>query len=313
VTPNPNHEQIDAWCTRVLGSPVDQVLFEAGFASRVLGLRLRDGTAVVAKVRRFTPRLAGATLVQTQLWEAGFPCPRPLVGPTPLGDAWITAEALVDGGLPLTDDLDAPELYASALARLLHLAPPVSALPTLVPPPSWAHWDHTEPGLWPRRGNPHHDDLNLDPDPPWLREAAVRVRARLRQWQAPSIVGHADWWSENLRWVGRQLHLVYDWDSVTAQPEAILVGCAAYMFAKTTVELDGCAPGASVPATEHFLAAYERARGRSWTADELQVAWAAGLWVAVFDCRVSRIEDRGEGFADQVQAETPERLRRAGV
>ena len=125
MTPNPTHEQIDAWCVRVLGSPIDQVLFEAGFASRVLGLRLQDGTAAVAKVRRFTPRLAGATLVQRHLWEAGFPCPRPLVGPMPLGGAWISAEALVVGGLPLTNDLDAE--FPAVAARKIGL----SAVPLL--------------------------------------------------------------------------------------------------------------------------------------------------------------------------------------
>ena len=54
---------------------------------------------------------------------------------------------------------------------------------------------------------------------------------------------------------------------------------AAYMFAKTTFELDGRAPGASVADTQRCLAAYEHARERPWTADEREVAWAAGLWV----------------------------------
>jgi hypothetical protein len=126
-------------------------------------------------------------------------------------------------------------------------------------------------------------------------------------------VGHADWWSQNLRWVGQQLHVVYDWDSVTAQPEAILAGEAAYMFAKTDFELDGCAPGANVEATEQFLVAYENAREQPWTTDQRGLAWAAGLWIATFDARVSRLEDRGEGFAELVHSEAEERLRRAGA
>jgi hypothetical protein len=78
----------------------------------------------------------------------------------------------------------------------------------------------------------------------------------------------ADWWSENLHWVGHRLHVVNDWDSVTAQPEAILAGEAAYLFAATTFELDGEAPGAAVEETERFLVAFEQARGRPWSADE---------------------------------------------
>jgi hypothetical protein len=139
------------------------------------------------------------------------------------------------------------------------------------------------------------------------------VRSRLARVTGPPIVGHADWWSDNLRWIGERLHAVFDWDSVTARPEPVLAGAAAYMFAKTSFELDGCAPGASVEGTGRFLDAYEQARGRRWSTDERQVAWAAGLWVALFDARLSRFEDRGEGFSDLVRREAPERLRRAGA
>jgi hypothetical protein len=139
------------------------------------------------------------------------------------------------------------------------------------------------------------------------------VRSRLASFTHPSVAGHADWWSQNLRWVGQRLHAVYDWDSVTARPEAVLAGEAAYMFAKTDFELDGSAPGADVHATERFLVAYEDARGRPWTTDEREVAWDAGLWVAAFNARLSRLEDRGEGFAALIQSEAEERLRRAGA
>src|SRR5260370_10634886 len=50
---------------------------------------------------------------------------------------------------------------------------------------------------------------------------------------SPPVVGRADWWSENLRWYGGQLHSVFDSDSITAMPEPILVGVAAYMYAAT--------------------------------------------------------------------------------
>ena len=108
------------------------------------------------------------------------------------------------------------------------------------------------------------------------------------------------------------MHVVHDWDSVTAQPEAILAGEAAYLFAATTFELDGQAPGATVEGTERFLVAFEQARGRAWSADEREAAWAAGLWVAAFHARLSRFEDRGEGFAVRVRQEATKRLRRAG-
>jgi hypothetical protein len=79
------------------------------------------------------------------------------------------------------------------------------------------NWNHTEAGLWPRRDRVDVD-LNQEPDPAWLGNIAERVRSRLATFKRPSMIGHADWWSENVRWVGHRLHVVHDWDSVTAQP-----------------------------------------------------------------------------------------------
>ena len=266
----------------------------------------------MTKVRGCTPGLSGTAAVQRHLWEIGFPCPQPLAGPDELAGFCISAETLVVGDSPVRVGPQVAQLHASALAELIRSAPPVDSVPPLLPPPAWAHWDHTEAGLWARIDGTDID-LNLEPDPPWLSDTARRVRARLASLGDPCVVGHADWWSQNLRWVGQRLHVVYDWDSVTAQPEAILAGEAAYMFAKTDFELDGCAPGANVQLTEQFLVAYENARGRRWTIDQREAAWAAGLWIAAFNARVSRFEARGEGFAELVHSDAEERLRRGGA
>ena len=54
--------------------------------------------------------------------------------------------------------------------------------------------------------------------------SAVRVRARLAGLGLPSVVGHGDWESQNVRWRGGQAVAVHDWDSVVAQPEAAIAG-----------------------------------------------------------------------------------------
>jgi hypothetical protein len=126
-------------------------------------------------------------------------------------------------------------------------------------------------------------------------------------------VGHADWWSENRRWNGQRLHVVFDWDSVAAQPEPIVAGAAAYMFAATTFEIEGSAPAADVDQSERFLLAYTRARGRRWTRDEWETAWAASVWVAAYQVQLSMLEATTGAFAELVRRDLPERMRRAGV
>ena len=305
-------DALSTWCQVHLHSGIESIIFEAGFTSRVLGLRLRNRTEVVLKLRPFTRRLLGAAEVHSLMCRSGFPCPELLLRPTQFGSAWISAETLVPGGQVLTDDAAAPELYAAALADLVARAPAVENVPDLLPPPAWLHWNHSEAGLWPRP-EVQQVDLNQLASPSWLLEAAERARHRLSQCSAAPVVGHADWWSENLRWNGHQLHVVFDWDSISAQPESIIAGAAAYMFAATTFDIEGSAPAADVSQSEGFLVAYARARGRAWSRDDWETAWAASGWVAAYQVQLSALESVTGAFAELVRRELPQRLQRAGA
>jgi hypothetical protein len=128
-------DALAAWCARWLGAPPTSVLFEVAHLSIVTGLRLADGREVVIKARPPAARLQACVHVQRHLWAAGFLCPEPLAGPHPLGTLTATAEALVPGGTRLAPGGDSPRLFAEALAELVRLAPPVTALPTLAQPP----------------------------------------------------------------------------------------------------------------------------------------------------------------------------------
>jgi hypothetical protein len=128
-----------AWCRRWLGAGPVQVLFRAGCLSQVTGLRLADGRGVVVKVRPPAPRLRGCLAAQAALATAGFPCPRPLAGPAPLGALAATAEELVPGGHLLP-----PGPGAAARARLAELR-----LPPVVGHADWEsqnlRWDGDRP------------------------------------------------------------------------------------------------------------------------------------------------------------------------
>jgi hypothetical protein len=198
-------EAVSSWCRQWLNDDPREVLFRVGHLSEVTGLRLASGLAVVLKVRPPSERMRACALVQRHLWRAGFPCPELLAGPAPLGDLTATAEALVEGGEQLPWAADAPRLFAQALARLVALAPSAASLPTLEPSPPWVGWDHAGPGTWPRPDD-LAADLNAQIGPAWLEDAGSRVRRRLvRPGGLPAVVGHADWESQNVRWVDRRL------------------------------------------------------------------------------------------------------------
>jgi hypothetical protein len=294
------------WCDRHLGARPARVLFRFGHLSQVVAAELADGRRVVIKARPSGPRLAGCAAVQRHLARAGFPCPEPLAGPVPGGGLAVTAEALIPGGTQLPADGGAAP-FAALLARLISSAPSPADLPSLAPSPPWAGWDHPGPRLWPDRDD-RGRDLNSTPGPAWVDDAARSVRERLRACAAPARVGHGDWESQNIRWTAGQPLAVHDWDSVIAQPETAVVGLAAAVWPAAG------APGeaASVSQTEDFIAGYQRAAGRRWTEPEVQDAWAAGLWVRLFNAKKDAADGGGPQL-DRLAREVDERLTRAAI
>lgn len=299
-------DQLDTWCGRHLGALPTRTLFCAGNLSVVVGLALADGRRVVVKVRPPAERLAACVAVQHHLARAGFPCPEPLAGPVSLGELMATAETYVPGGTLLRGGR-APDRFAAALAGLLRLAPSPGELSSLQPPPCWLYYDHTGAGVWPVPASTRAD-LNAQPGPGWLDELARRTRTRLRRCEAPLVIGHADFESQNVRWSGARLHAVHDWDSVAALPEPVIVGAAAAAYPAT----GRVAQLATLAATQQFLTCYARHRGRPWSDDEQEVAWASGLWVCAYNARVEVAEDRDD-LAQRLLAEGDRRLALAGA
>jgi hypothetical protein len=294
------------WCDRHLGARPACVLFSSGHLSEVVAAELADGSRVVIKARPSDPRIAGCTAVQEHLARAGFPCPKPLAGPVQADGLTVTAEALVSGGTKLPADNGAGP-FAALLARLISSAPSPADVPSLAPSPPWAGWDHPGPGLWPDRDD-RGRDLNSTPGPAWVDAVARGVRERLRALAAPLRIGHCDWESQNIRWTAGRPLAVHDWDSVIAQPETAVVGLAAAVWSAAG------APGeaASIEQTQDFIAGYQQAAGRQWTEPEIQDAWAAGLWVRLFNAKKDAAEGGGPQL-DRLADEVDERLARAAI
>jgi Ser/Thr protein kinase RdoA (MazF antagonist) len=297
-------ERLALWCMEHLGSlPADE-MFRSGYLSAVIGLRLADDREVVVKIRPDSPRIAACVEVQRRLFQAGYPCPRPLTGAVPFGCDVATAETYIPGGAMLPSPDHAAQAFAEAFARLIRLAPRPAEVSTLYPPPSWAAWYHAGEGLWPCPEEPGVN-LNAVAGAEWIDEAGRRARDRLRDSESESVIGHCDWLADNLRWNGDALLVVHDWDSVTADSEAVLVGFAAALY--STVSAD---EPATVEDTERFLVAYCRARGREFSVGELQRSWAAGVWTRAYDAKLQHAV--GEPITLLSENEARERLRRSG-
>ena len=293
------------WCVAHLGSAPAAELFRSGHLSTVIGLRLADDREVVVKVRPDSPRMAACVEVQRRVFQAGYPCPRPLTGAVPFGGDVATAEAYVPGGAVLPSADRAAPANAAAFARLIRLAPRPAEVPALDPAPSWAAWNHDGDGLWPC---PEDRDVSLNEaaGAEWIDDAGRRARDRQRAGQSETVIGHCDWLAGNLRWNGDSLLVVHDWDSVVADGEAVLVGFAAALY--STVSAD---EPATIDDTERFLVEYCHARGRELRAGELQQSWAAGVWTRAYDAKYQHTV--GKPITSLTENEARERLRRAGT
>jgi hypothetical protein len=297
---------LPAWCLDHLGGEPVGVLFRLHQVSEVFGLRLADGRDVVVKARADDGRAVSCVEAQARLARRGFPCARPLTPVAGVGSMAVHAEEFRPGGEVLHGD--SPDLAvrcAGVFARLMAELASVTVAPPL-PNPPWVRWDHTDSGAWPAIG--FLDDRDQSAVPAYVVETAERARGRLLTAGLPCVLGHADFEAQNLRWHGREVWAVHDWDSLAWQPEAALAGAASGAFAS-----DGPPTLAPIESSEAFLAAYQDARGRVFTAVEQEAAWAASVWMAAYNARELALFGAHPLSGDALRTQAAERLRRANA
>jgi hypothetical protein len=297
---------LPGWCLDHLGSEPADVLFQLRQVSTVFGLRLAGGTDVVVKARADEGRAVSCVAAQARLAGRGFPCARPLTPVVGVGSLAVHAEEFRPGGEVLHGDSpDVAARCAEVFARLMTELADVTVAPPL-PNPPWVRWDHADSGVWPAID--FLDSRDQSAVPADVVEAAVRARGRLLAVALPCVLGHADFEAQNLRWHGQQLWAVHDWDSLAWQPEAALAGAASGSFASA-----GPPMLAPVESSEAFLTAYQDFQGHLFTAVELEIAWAASLWMAAYNAREEALHGGIQVGRDALRAQAAERLRRANA
>jgi hypothetical protein len=292
---------LPAWCADHLGSKPAAVHHERVSLSSVFGLRLDNGQEAFVKARDDDGRAGACLTAQSVLAERGFPCPRPLTPVTTVGTLAVHAEHSLPGGSMLRGDTPSvARRYAAVFARLMAELTTVTVAPPL-PNPRWSRWDHGDPGLWPAIDFLDARDQSVVPQ--FVVDTAQRVRERLLATDLPCVLGHADFEAQNLRWQDGEVWAVHDWDSLAWQPEAALAGAAAGAFANVPP------PSlVSVESSATFLDAYQEHRGREFSAEELEVAWAASIWTAVHNARWEALHGDAPLSLDAVREQAAERL-----
>ncbi|MDN4483895.1 phosphotransferase [Demequina lignilytica] len=300
--------QVAAWVARTLGASPHEVFFEARSMSEVWGVELVDGRRVAIKRRGDDGRLAIVAAAHRAADAAGIDTPALLAGPDPVdGDQRLTAEAWRPEGR--TRPPRAPqELYARLSARIIAAVADVAAV-GLEPPP-WMHYDHADPDrVWPPAASSRWDPHRIEADlPPALVRLGRAARARLLAADLPRVLGHADLNGQNVRWVGERA-IVHDWDSIAVLPEAVHVGNLAADHVATLEQ----GAIADVETCAALLAAYEREAGRSFTADETEVAWATTVWLGCYNAAFEHLHGAPGACTAMILADGDARLALAGV
>ncbi len=270
---------VSAFCAAALNAAVAGALFVATSVGSVHGLVLSDGRSIVLKVRLADAgEIAAMQSVQSHLAAEGLPVPKPILAPRPLAQGIAWAEEVVDRGSH-RDGHD-PHVRRCLAQLLAAITASCRSLETKLPPPLLGAVPANSP--FPK---PHSPLFDLSsPAGAWIDEIARGVRPRLVAPAGDIVIGHADLRAEHVRFDGDRIVAVYDWDSLGRVAEPVLVGIVAHAFTTNwSIETPQQAP--SIGEAHEFIADYEQARARQFTAAERSTCDAALLYATAYTAR----------------------------
>ncbi len=264
--------------------PISDGVFYRPGVGIVAGLRLNDGCEVVVKIHRWNvslTRLAAVQKVQATRADEGLPVPRPLTEPEPLVHGIATIEELRRGARASGRDPAVRRAIAEGLHTFITAAAPLVGhvnvgTPLLLRPAGAPLWFE-----------PH--DVRFDFDrtaagAEWIDSLAALARRRLEKAGSNVVIGHFDWRVENLAFQDNDICAIYDWDSVCAAPEAVVVGNTAAQFTAGWTDSEDD-PLPSVSEMRSFVSDYELARGATFDASERELLDAANLFLCAYGAR----------------------------
>jgi hypothetical protein len=286
-------DRLNGYLARYLGTEIAEVLFRAGRIDAVWGVRTADERRVVIKAHRpptDLPSLAASVQAQGVLSDVGFPCPTPISGPDRYDNLTLHTESLIVAGQP--QSARQPGIRNAIAGGLAHQAQILSSHRDIIsrvgPGPAWCRYHD---GPWPTPHDPIFDFRNTPPAFAWLDRFAAEATDRLNQMRhGPTLAGHADWYSGNLRFDGERLVATFDWD-LFADTEPVIAGISAGSYTASSTSDGGLPTPDEVVA---FLVDYDTFRPRPFSAAEQHTAAAAACWAIAYNarCELSMLASR---------------------
>jgi Ser/Thr protein kinase RdoA (MazF antagonist) len=248
----------------------------------VVGLRLTDGGIVVLKAYQShweEAFLRAVQAAQRTASDAGYPCPAPLAGPTPLGNGWAMLESyLPDPGPSAATSTGAMTASSTGLASLMECLQEAPRQGFEAEP-----FRTDEGELYPTPHSPIFDFPGSAGGAEWIDEWAQRATAIRNAADLPRLLAHLDWSANNVRWADGIVTAVYDWDSIAITSAAVAAGQAAAVWHSTGESPDVDGPEANE--VHRYIDAFAQARDSAFSAEEHEVACASALWVMAYTAR----------------------------
>lgn len=278
---------------RRLGSRPAEFLFVQARVGVVVGVRLRDGRRVVVKVFQRGRRPSRALrYVQRVAADAGVPAPRPIVRRSRVWHSPAIIDELLPGAPCALSLPERRAVFATELARF------IDTVGAAVGPRGLRLRPHRLPpadgALWPQPHDFDADFASTTDGAAWIDDHARRALAVGPRSAGDTVIGHGDWWEQNLGFDGSEVVAIYDWDDVVRDREPLFVGLAAITIPS------GAPPevqaGADPEGAREFVDAYERAR-RPFTAAERRAVGAAALYNIAYLARCEHARDSRSGYS----------------
>ena len=123
----------------------------------------------------------------------------------------------------------------------------------------------------------------------WIDEVAAQAKRALDSFDGKVVIGHTDWSVGQMRFKDGEVSVVYDWDSVRAEREVVVVGTAAATF--TATWRFGVPNPPSPEEAWSFVEEYEAARQSVFSEEERVAIAAAAIYVMAYTARCEHALD----------------------